>query len=269
MADSAIGNLPAAESILSSDLFVLEQNGSAKKLLASLLTQFIDRNVVSVNVTYVSAASTGSATYDSSTGALTLNIPKGAGVSGLEYISTTGLVDLYHLNFEGGGYTDLEVTNGSSIASITRTATGGGANHNEDTYTITLTDGTTAGTFIVTNGLDGSGTVSKVANVSPVSGNVPVASLATALQPELRIKATNVSVASVSWVSDSTYTDYPYHTDIPVLNMTDDCFAEIVFGMDDVGDFAPVCETRSSAVRVWCNGNARSELTVPTIFAWR
>ena len=262
MADSAIGNLPAADEILSGDLFALEQGGVAKKLSGSKLTEYIDRNVVSVNVNYVSASASGSASYDSSTGSLTLYIPKGAGVSGLEYVSTDGLTKLYHLNYEAGGFANVYITDGSSIQSIAKTGTSGLT----DTYTITLTNGQTS-TFTVTNG---SGGVDTVAGVQPDNnGDAPAASVAAALLPNLRIKQTNVSVASVSWVLDSSYTDYPYHTDVPVLGMTDDCFAEIVFSVDDAGDFAPVCQTMSSAVRIWCNGSARTELSIPTVFAWR
>lgn len=269
MADSAIFDLNEATEIYPNDLFVLEQSGEAKKLPGSKLTEFIDRSVLNVSVSYVPATSSGSASYNAETGVLTLNIPKGAGVSGLQYVSTDGLTDLYHLNYEDGGTpTNVYITNGSSIQSITRTATGGGANHNVDTYTITLTNGNTS-TFTVTNGLDGSGTVSKVANISPTSGNIPAADLAAALLPNLRIVETNKALSSISWTSDATYTDYPYYTDVSVTGVTANHFAEVVFAPADVGDFAPVCQTGSGTVRIWCNSNTRDSLTIPTIFAWR
>lgn len=78
MADSAIGSLPSASVINTSDLFVLEQNGVAMKLLGSLLTQFVDRNVVTVTVTEVEPTQAYTCTYDSETGALTIGVPRGS-----------------------------------------------------------------------------------------------------------------------------------------------------------------------------------------------
>ena len=57
MADKAIGDLPQAESILDTDLFVLQQGGVAKKLLGSLLKAFVTVNVVSVSVETLPAGS--------------------------------------------------------------------------------------------------------------------------------------------------------------------------------------------------------------------
>jgi hypothetical protein len=56
---------------------------------------------------------------------------------------------------------------GKGISSIVKTSTVGLV----DTYTITYTDGTTS-TYEVTNGADGSGSVSSVNEVQPVGGNV-------------------------------------------------------------------------------------------------
>lgn len=268
MADSAIGDLDAALSIGSDDLFLMEQNGNAKKVPGSLLTSFIDRNVVTVSVSYVSAASSGSASYNSSTGALSLAIPKGAGVSSVSLVSTSGLTDTYKMSLENGDYELFEIKNGSNINYISCTSTGGGANHNVDTYTVFLTNGSTT-TFNVTNGIDGTGTVNKVAGVSAVSGNVPASSLADALLSEFRIKATDIGVSSISWVSDSTYTNYPYRMGVSVSGMTSNHYAEVVFDPEDAADFAPVCQTSASTVLLWCMNNTRSTISIPTIFAWR
>lgn len=63
---------------------------------------------------------------------------------------TSGTVDTYTITLTDGSTTTFEVTNGSDIESITKTATAGLV----DTYTVTLTDGSTS-TFEVTNGADG------------------------------------------------------------------------------------------------------------------
>lgn len=65
----------------------------------------------------------------------------------IDKTSTSGLVDTYTITLTDGTTTTFNVTNGSSIATIEKTATVGMV----DTYTITLTDGSTS-TFEVTNG---------------------------------------------------------------------------------------------------------------------
>lgn len=65
----------------------------------------------------------------------------------IDKTSTSGLVDTYTITLTDGTTTTFNVTNGSSIATIEKTATVGIV----DTYTITLTDGSTS-TFEVTNG---------------------------------------------------------------------------------------------------------------------
>ena len=77
MADKTISDLTQAESIGGEDLFVLQQNGEAKKLKGATLLDFVTLSVVSVTVTTLPAGSSATATYDKSTGTLALGIPQG------------------------------------------------------------------------------------------------------------------------------------------------------------------------------------------------
>ena len=77
MADKTIGDLTQAESIGSEDLFVLEQNGEAKKLQGSQLIDYVTMNVISVTVETLPAGSQATATYNKTTGELSLGIPQG------------------------------------------------------------------------------------------------------------------------------------------------------------------------------------------------
>jgi hypothetical protein len=77
MADKAISDLIQALQITGEDLFVLEQNGEAKKLKGKTLLDFITLDVVSVTVTTLPAGSSAMATYDTSTNTLALGIPQG------------------------------------------------------------------------------------------------------------------------------------------------------------------------------------------------
>lgn len=77
MANQPIHALPLAERITDYDLFVLEQDGIARKLTGATLTDFIDRQVMDITVHDLSATSTPTAQYDRITGKLELGIPKG------------------------------------------------------------------------------------------------------------------------------------------------------------------------------------------------
>ena len=77
MADSPIGSLASAAEIESADLFVLEQSGVAKKLSGSKLTEFINRNIVNVEVFEIEAGSPMDYDFDRVTGRLRLWIPRG------------------------------------------------------------------------------------------------------------------------------------------------------------------------------------------------
>lgn len=71
----------------------------------------------------------------------------GNDIVSIEKTSTQGAVDTYTITLSDGSTETFNVTNGTSIASIEKTSTSGLI----DTYTITLTDGSTS-TFEVANG---------------------------------------------------------------------------------------------------------------------
>ena len=80
MADSPVGSLPQATSINDADLFVLEQNGTAKKLSGAKLTEFIDRNILDVQVYPLSSTANPSSSFDRITGILRVGIPSGRSI---------------------------------------------------------------------------------------------------------------------------------------------------------------------------------------------
>lgn len=76
----------------------------------------------------------------------------GNSIVSIEKTSSALNVDTYTITLSDGSTFEFEVTNGSSIESIEKTGTSGYV----DTYTITLTNGDTT-TFEVQNGEDGAG----------------------------------------------------------------------------------------------------------------
>lgn len=99
------------------------------------------------------------------------------------------------------------------------------------------------------------------------SGNVITSTYATKssvnAKQDAALKFENMSAST--WVSDSTYEDFPYRCDIACSGVTSSMYAEVVFGVDEAisGDYAPMCETKSNIVSIW---SAKNEtITVPTI----
>ena len=121
MADKSIDQLNAAEKIYATDLFVLQQSGSAKKLTGQVL------------LNWLTAAADGH-----------------GGIQSIAKLSTSGLVDTYRITLADTTTFDFAVTNGRSITGISKTSTSGLV----DTYTISYNDGTT-GTFTIKNGEKG------------------------------------------------------------------------------------------------------------------
>lgn len=121
MADKSVGELIAAQSVTPTDLFVLEQNGTAKKLTGQILENWL--------VSFADGH---------------------GGIQNIAKLKTEGLADTYRITMADTTIFDFVVTNGKSVNSIEKTSTSGLV----DTYTITYNDATT-GTFTVTNGAKG------------------------------------------------------------------------------------------------------------------
>lgn len=121
MADKSVGELIAATSVTPTDLFVLEQNGTAKKLTGQTLENWL--------VSFADGH---------------------GGIQSVDKIATNGLVDTYRITLADTTTFDFIVNNGRGINSITKTGTAGLV----DTYTISFNDNTSS-TFTVTNGAKG------------------------------------------------------------------------------------------------------------------
>ena len=266
MADITIGGLNQAQVIGEDDLFLLEQNGEAMNLKGSQLTEFVNRHIDNIVVTFVAASQAGSASYNNATRTLTLNIPKGNGITSVTYASTSGLTKTYNINFDVGDPGTFTVNNGVGISSIGNKQTVG----NEDTYTIYLTDGSEY-TFTVINGTGG---VNSVANVGPATGsngNVPADSLSAALLPYMRTKVSD-TFTGITWVTEvsPTYSEFPNHADISISGVTANDFVDVVLSVDDAmsGDFAPVVESRANAIRLWAVNTIHTSMDL-TVMIWR
>ena len=212
MADKSISELVAATSVGSTDLFVLEQANTAKKLTGQILENWLvsfadghggiqswsytppvapslegtltltlaDTTVITVPIMNGAKGDTGAQTYvwirwaaQEPTADNQLSTTPDAWIGiyvGLSATAPTtrGSYTWYQYKGAQGDQGDQ----GESIATVIRTG-GDGSPGSTDTYTITLTDGTVAGTFTVYNGLNGTGAVATVNGILPDgSGNV-------------------------------------------------------------------------------------------------
>lgn len=82
---------------------------------------------------------------------------------------------------------------------------------------------------------------------------------------------TNKTVAKANFVSDNTYTDYPYRAAITVNGVTTDMIPEIIFDLSDAigGNYSPVAQTYNGGVYIYAASPPDNNLTIPTIIVWR
>ena len=121
MADKAISELVAAPSVTPESLFVLQQDGTAKKLTAQVLENWL------------------------------LSFADGhGGIQSYELLKTVGLVKTYRFTLADQTHIDIDVVDGRGIESVKPTSTNGLV----VTYIITYNDGNTD-TITVTNGEKG------------------------------------------------------------------------------------------------------------------
>lgn len=156
MADKAISELIAASQVKAADLFVLEQDGAAKKLTGQVLINFLTAaadghggvqsidKVGSSGLVDTYRITLADETYTD------IQVTNGRGITNLEKTGSSGLVDTYRVTYNNGTHTDIKVTNGRGITKNELASTSGLVK----TYRITYNDGSTQ-TYTVTDGAKG------------------------------------------------------------------------------------------------------------------
>ena len=78
---------------------------------------------------------------------------------------------------------------------------------------------------------------------------------------------TNITCSS--FVSDNTYTDFPYKGTIPLTGVTSNMIPEVVFDMTQAisGEYAPIAITYNGGIYIYSANN--TSITIPTIILWR
>lgn len=96
------------------------------------------------------------------------------------------------------------------------------------------------------------------------SGAVTRAKLAS----DVKVLAfTEKAVDASAWVSDSTYTDFPYRAAVACQGVTVKHYAEVTFSPGDAleGSFAPVAASYDGGVYIYASEIPEAALTIPTI----
>lgn len=86
-----------------------------------------------------------------------------------------------------------------------------------------------------------------------------------------KLQFSNVSVSAVDFVSDTTYQDFPYRAGVALSGVIESMIPEIVLSVEDAtsGNFAPVAESYNGGIYLYSTSAPESDITIPTIIAWR
>ena len=81
----------------------------------------------------------------------------------------------------------------------------------------------------------------------------------------------DVSVPTSAWASDNTYEDYPYRAAVAINGVTAAYVPTVVFPVSALSEysFAPVNETYTGGVYIYCDSVPESAITLPTVMCQR
>lgn len=80
-----------------------------------------------------------------------------------------------------------------------------------------------------------------------------------------------VQIPVSAWVTNSTYTDYPYRASVSLSGVIASMIPEVVFSVAALSDndFAPVAECYNGGIYIWAASAPEAAITIPTIICWR
>lgn len=119
---------------------------------------------------------------------------------------------------------------------------------------------------VIVNGGVGKGITNAGADLA--DGSVSYSKLAS---DAVKLQFLNVSVPVASFVSDTTYQDYPYRASIALSNVLSSMIPEVILSLTDVlsGDFAPIAESYNGGIYLYSASVPSDAVVIPTIICWR
>ena len=123
---------------------------------------------------------------------------------------------------------------------------------------------------VTADGIENSAvTNAKIANGAVSTGKIASGAVTRAkLASDVKVLPfTNKTVATSAWVSDTSYTDFPYRAAVACEGVTAKHYAEVSFSPADAmsGSFAPVAESYDGGVYLYASEIPEAALTIPTI----
>lgn len=128
----------------------------------------------------------------------------------------------------------------------------------------------------ITNPTTASASISLVpSNIGAVPISRQINGISLASNITTRTIASNISVASSAWSSNSTPSSYvdagfPYRATVSVSGITTNMVPQVVFDLSDSmsGVFAPIAESVTNGVQIYASGIPESDITIPTIICF-
>lgn len=128
----------------------------------------------------------------------------------------------------------------------------------------------------ITNPTNASASISLVpSNIGAVPVGRTINGVTLASNITTRTIASNISVASSAWSSNSTPSSYvdagfPYRATVSVSGITTNMVPQVVFDLSDSmsGIFAPIAESITNGVQIYASGIPESDITIPTIICF-
>lgn len=86
-----------------------------------------------------------------------------------------------------------------------------------------------------------------------------------------KLQFNNKSVSASSFVSNTTYEDYPYRASVSLSGVISSMIPEVMFSLADAtsGNFSPVAETYNGGVYIYAADKPEGITVIPTIICWK
>lgn len=81
------------------------------------------------------------------------------------------------------------------------------------------------------------------------------------------IAATNLSVPTSAWASDTTYEEFPYRAAVAITDCTTEYKPDVTLSLAEAtsGNFAPIAETYAGGVYIYAAELPEATITIPSI----
>jgi hypothetical protein len=144
--------------------------------------------------------------------------------------------------------------------------------------TVPVANGGTGGTTAATARSNLGITPANIGAIATTAGAVGTSNLGSNVVTAAKLAAdavkltfTNKSVAASAFVSNSTYSDFPYRAAVALTGVTAAMVPEVFFGLTDAmsGNFAPVAESYAGGIYIYAAAKPSATTTIPTILCWR